>query len=53
MFQLAAPGLPGDFPALRTLDALPHNLPLQLTSFVGRERELARCAALLGAARGC
>ena len=28
VFQLTAPGLPGDFPALRTLDALPHNLPL-------------------------
>ena len=26
VFQLTAPGLPGDFPALRTLDALPHNL---------------------------
>jgi predicted ATPase/class 3 adenylate cyclase len=51
VFQLAAPGLPGDFPALRTLDALPHNLPLQLTSFVGRERELGEVAALLGAQR--
>ena len=35
VFQLTAPGLPGDFPALRTLDTRPHNLPLQLTSFVG------------------
>ena len=51
VFQLTAPGLPGDFPALRTLDALPHNLPLQLTSFVGRERELGEVAALLGAHR--
>mgnify|MGYP003454772324 CR=1 FL=1 len=41
VFQLTSPDLPGDFPALRTLDARPHNLPLQLTSFVGRERELA------------
>ena len=51
VFQLTAPGLPGDFPALRTLDALPHNLPLQLTSFVGRERELGEVAALLAGGR--
>ena len=30
-----------------------HNLPLQLTSFVGRERELAEVAAPAGGARGC
>ena len=51
VFQLTAPGLPGDFPALRTLDTLPNNLPLQLTSFVGRERELGEVAALLSAHR--
>ena len=33
--QLTAPDLPADFPPLRSLDARPHNLPLQLTSFVG------------------
>ncbi len=49
--QLLHPDLPADFPPLRTLDARPHNLPLQLTSFVGRERELAEVAALLGAQR--
>jgi predicted ATPase len=32
---------------LRSLDALPHNLPLQLTSFVGRERELTTVQGLL------
>ena len=31
-----------DFPPLRSLDAFPGNLPLQLTSFVGRDDELAR-----------
>src|SRR5262245_56223016 len=51
VFQLTAPGLTGEFPPLRSLDALPHNLPLQLTSFVGRERELGEVAALLGTAR--
>jgi predicted ATPase/transcriptional regulator with XRE-family HTH domain len=30
---------------------VPHNLPVQLTSFVGRERELAAVARLLGTAR--
>jgi hypothetical protein len=51
VFQVEAPGAPADFPPLRTLDALPNNLPLQLTSFVGRERELAEVARLLGTAR--
>ena len=51
VFQLTAPGLPADFPALRTLDALPNNLPLQVTSFVGRERELAEAARLLATTR--
>jgi class 3 adenylate cyclase len=36
VFQLCHPELPTDFPALRTLDHLPTNLPLQLTSFIGR-----------------
>jgi hypothetical protein len=39
VFQLVHAALPGDFPPLRSLDALPHNLPAQLTSFVGREHE--------------
>ncbi len=42
IFQLVMPGLPADFPPLRSLEVLVTNLPaLQLTSFVGRERELA------------
>src|SRR4029453_2906104 len=41
VFQLAHPDLPREFPAIRSLDALPGNLPAQLTSFVGREPELA------------
>ncbi len=40
VYQLVAPGLPQDFPPLRSLEALPNNLPLQLTSFVGREVEI-------------
>jgi predicted ATPase/class 3 adenylate cyclase len=45
------PGLPADFPPLATLDAHPNNLPIQLTSFVGRARELEELQALLLANR--
>jgi len=41
LFQLVHPDLPQEFPRLRTLDYRPHNLPRQLTSFIGREVELA------------
>ena len=40
VFQLVVPGVPSDFPPLRTPDHRPNNLPLQPTPFVGREREL-------------
>jgi predicted ATPase/class 3 adenylate cyclase len=40
LYQVAAEGLPSEFPALRSMDARPNNLPVQLTSFVGRRREL-------------
>ncbi len=40
VFELCIDGLPADFPPLRSLDAIPNNLPAQLTSFIGREREL-------------
>jgi class 3 adenylate cyclase len=39
--QLVHPALPADFPPLRSLDAVPHNLPRQATPFIGREGELA------------
>lgn len=41
IYHLLVPELVGDFPPLRTLDARPHNLPLQPTPLVGREREVA------------
>jgi predicted ATPase/class 3 adenylate cyclase len=47
VYQLIAPDLQQAFPALRSLDQLPNNLPPQLTSFVGREKELAEIKALL------
>jgi predicted ATPase/class 3 adenylate cyclase len=51
VFQLLHPDLPGDFPPLRSLDALPTNLHAQLTSFIGREREMAEVRKLLGTTR--
>ncbi|HLE26902.1 MAG TPA: tetratricopeptide repeat protein [Anaerolineales bacterium] len=51
IYQLVASDLPADFPALRTLDTFPHNLPLQLTSFIGREKEIADVKRLLIGAR--
>ncbi|MEQ1859326.1 MAG: tetratricopeptide repeat protein [Chthoniobacteraceae bacterium] len=51
IFQLIAPGLPDEFPPLRSLEVLPNNLPLQLTTFVGRERELADVKRLVESSR--
>lgn len=41
IFQLAHPDLRAEFPRLASLAAFKHNLPIQLTSFIGREKELA------------
>lgn len=46
-FQLCHPDLADEFPQLRSLDALPNNLPHQLTSFVGRVAEMEEARALL------
>src|SRR5262249_12817989 len=48
LFQLLHPSLPPDFPPLRSLDRLPNNLPVPLTSFIGREKQLAEIKRLLG-----
>jgi predicted ATPase/class 3 adenylate cyclase/DNA-binding NarL/FixJ family response regulator len=42
---------PQEFPALRSLDVLPNNLPDQLTSFVGRVGELREIQAVLESTR--
>ena len=47
LWQIAIDGLPATFPTPRTLDATPNNLPLQLTTFLGRQREVAEAVALL------
>src|SRR5215217_4428557 len=38
-------------PAPRTPERPPHNLPLELSSFVGREKELAEVKRLMGETR--
>ena len=50
LFQVIAESLPADFPALKSLDALPNNLPRQLTNFIGREREIAEIKQVLSTA---
>ncbi len=47
LYQLVAPDLPTSFPPLRTLEHHPNNLPAPLTSFVGREQEVAAVRTLL------
>ena len=37
LYQATTPDLPQDYPPLATVSQHPHNLPTQLTSFVGRE----------------
>jgi predicted ATPase/class 3 adenylate cyclase len=51
VFQVRADWLTVEFPPLRTLDATPGNLPVQSTSFVGRELEVAELAGLMRAHR--
>lgn len=40
IYQLLHPGLPADFPPLASPGAIPNNLPIQLTSFIGRDDDL-------------
>ena len=51
VYQLVHPELRHDFPALRSLEATPNNLPQQVTSFIGRERELAESRSCSAATR--
>ena len=41
LFQVRADGLRTEFPALRTVDVVPGNLPVLESSFVGRDDEVA------------
>jgi predicted ATPase/class 3 adenylate cyclase len=51
LFQVVTVDLPTTFPPLKTVESFPHNLPVQLTSFIGRERELAEVKQLLSNTR--
>jgi len=51
LYQIAAPELPSDFPPIKTLDARPNNLPIQLTSFIGREIEMQEIKSKLSGTR--
>ncbi|HEX6034357.1 MAG TPA: AAA family ATPase, partial [Anaerolineales bacterium] len=48
---VAAPDLLSEFPPLTTLETINHNLPAQLTSFIGREGEIAEAQELLSSTR--
>jgi predicted ATPase/class 3 adenylate cyclase len=51
VFQVSAPGLQTDFPALRALDTSPGNLRPAATSFIGRDAEVVEVEAALRAHR--
>jgi predicted ATPase/class 3 adenylate cyclase len=51
LYQVVHPALRAAFPPLRSLESIPNNLPQQLTSFIGRERELGEIRALLRTSR--
>jgi predicted ATPase/class 3 adenylate cyclase len=51
IYQLVIPDLRADFPPLRSLEVLPNNLPAQVTSFIGRTREMAEIKRLMATTR--
>ncbi len=51
IFQLTHPALPDGFPPLRSLESLAHNLPPQLSSFIGREQETREARRMLAETR--
>ncbi len=53
VFQLLHPDLPAEFPPLKSLDnpQLPNNLPEQITSFIGREKDIQAVKSLLDKTR--
>jgi NB-ARC domain len=51
IYQLTHADLPAGFPPIRTIAECTRNLPLPVSSFIGRERELEQTAAALDRAR--
>ena len=50
LWQVIAAHLPQGFPPLETLNSIPNNLPIQVTSFVGREKEIEEVKQLFSTA---
>jgi len=51
LYQVMSEDIPADFPPLKTLDARPNNLRVQLTSFIGREKEMTELKKLFSVTR--
>ncbi|ORV59159.1 hypothetical protein AWC06_17440 [Mycobacterium fragae] len=51
VFQLVREGAEEEFPPLRSLDAFPGNLPVQVSSFIGRKSEVAKVISALDESR--
>lgn len=51
IYQVLADDLQSDFPPLKSLDVRPNNLPIQITKFIGREKELTTIKNLLSNTR--
>ena len=47
LYQVSGPSLERDFPPPRTTDAPRNNLKLEVTSFIGREREIEQATQIL------
>jgi predicted ATPase len=51
LHQVVHAALRADFPPLRSLESTPNNLPLQITTFIGRDDDLHALAALVRRSR--
>ena len=51
IYQVVWPDLPAEFPPIRSLVSIPNNLPVQLTGFIGRTREINDIKLLLSKER--
>src|SRR5579871_1071355 len=51
VWHLRHPDLPQTYPPLKSLDRFPHNLPFQLSTFIGREQQLQQVQERLAARR--
>lgn len=51
LFQVLHPDLPVEFPPLASLNAVPNNLPRDMSTFIGRESEILEVKRLLGSTR--